>query len=333
MFPLPRHKVDYTTKEIGFIIQHVSALPPFQRAKNELHVQTIYQSMKQYLTVHKDVMCTGSISFAMYQSEWWLLDGQHRVRALQQLAKEYPEIHSISLRTDVYHVDTFEQMENLYRLINETKKVDMFRSSVPLQVWPRVEEWFQKRFSSYWKDSLKPNLLNVSRDEVKKRMEAEGWLEKPVDQVIGALEQMNTYFSTVSTETWLEWGFTFDPKRMQLLQRDGFYFGVFRRYEWISRLFASAPVAHFSLEKKRQYIPKKIRNDVWNKQFAGQMTGHCFCCTKVISFQDGFHCGHVVSVHEGGTNVVANLEVVCEECNLDMSTMNMHTYKSYFHFV
>lgn len=332
MFPLVRNKVEYTTKEIGFIIQHVSALPPFQRAKNELHVQQIYQFMKQYVELHNDIMCTGSISFAIYQSEWWLLDGQHRVRALQQLSKEHPEIQSISLRTDLYHVDHLNQMEQLYRIINETKKVDMLRTSISLQVWPRVEKWFQERFPSYWKDSKHPILLNINREEVKKRMEAEGWLERPAHVVLEALENLLVYFTMISVETWVEWGFTLDAKRTQLLQKDGFYFGLFRKYEWISRLFTPR-IAHFSLEKKRQSIPKQVRNAVWNKRFEGNMTGECFCCMRILSFQDGFHCGHIMSHHEGGSNDVSNLEVVCEDCNLEMSTMNMNTYKSYFHSV
>jgi hypothetical protein len=328
MFPLLRNQVEYTSKEIGFIISHVSALPPFQRAKNELHVQQIYQFMKQYVDSHHDIMCTGSISFAIYQSEWWLLDGQHRVRALQQLAKEMPEIETIPLRTDLYYVDHSEQMEQLYRIINETKKVDMFRTSISLHVWPRVEEWFQTRFPTYWKDTQKPILLNVNREEIKKRMSAEGWLERPMDTVIGALDTLHKHFSTIQAETWIEWGYTLDAKKTQLLKKDGFYFGIFRKYEWISRLF-TPHVAHFSCEKKRQSIPKQVRNAVWNKRFDNMM-GQCFCCKKSISFQDGFHCGHIQSHHEGGTNDVSNLEVVCEDCNLDMSTMNMNTYKTYF---
>ena len=328
MFPLVRNQVEYTTKEIGFIIQHIS-LPPFQRSKNELHVQQIFNSMKQYFTTHSDIMCTGSISFAIFNSEWWLLDGQHRVRALHQLAKEHPEIQSISLRTDLYHVLELDQMEQLYRIINETKKVDMFRTSISLRVWPRVEDWFKTRFPSYWKDSQKPILLNINREEVKKRMEVEGWLERPVEMVLHALDTLHQHFISISPEVWIEWGYTIDAKRSQLLQKDQFYFGLFRKYEWVSRLFTPY-THHFSLEKKRISIPKQVRNAVWNKRHADQMNGNCFCCLRAISFQDGFHCGHIVSHHHGGTNEVSNLEVVCEDCNLEMSTMNMNTYKSYF---
>lgn len=328
MFPLVRNQVEYTTKEISFLLDNIS-LPPFQRAKNELHVQLIYQYMKQYFEIHHDIICTGLISFAVDQDELWLLDGQHRIRALQQLAKERPEILKILIRTDIYKVNSKEEMEQVYRIINETKKVDMFRTSISLKVWPRIEEWFQQKFPSYWKDTKHPNMLNVSREEVKKRMEAEGWLERPFEIVIQALETMLMHFKSISDEIWIEWGIIKDAKKNKLIEKDGFYFGLFRRYEWISRLFTPS-VEHFSIEKQRQSIPKRIRNEVWNKKFEGNMIGECFCCKKTISFQNGFHCGHIVSHHEGGTNSVSNLEVVCEECNLDMSTMNMNVYKTHF---
>jgi hypothetical protein len=333
MFPLVRNQVEYTTKNISFLLDNIS-LPPFQRSKNELHVQLLYQYMKKYFEINHDIICTGLISFAMLkneqeQDELWLLDGQHRVRALQQLAKERPEILTILIRTDIYKVNSKEEMEQLYRIINETKKVDMFRSSTSLKVWPRIEEWFQLHFSSYWKDTKQPNMLNVSREEVKKRMEAEGWLEQPVETVINALETLRTHFTSISDESWTKWGIIKDAKKNKLIEKDGFYFGLFRRYEWISRL-GTPYVEHYSIDKQRHSIPKRIRNEVWNKRFAENMTGECFCCKKTLSFQNGFHCGHILSYHEGGTDTVSNLEVVCEVCNLDMSTMNMNVYKTHF---
>ena len=60
------------------------------------------------------------------------------------------------------------------------------------------------------------------------------------------------------------------------------------------------------------------------------MTGHCYCCKKDMSYQNGYHCGHILSVHDGGANDLDNLEVVCATCNEDMGTMHMNDYKSMF---
>jgi hypothetical protein len=328
MFPLERNKVTYGETDIGHILDQFK-LPLFQRTKNELHVDDIYNGMKNYFEVHKDVMCTGILSFATYQSEWMLLDGQHRVRALQKLAIDYPEIRMITIHTVIYSISSEEQMETLYRMINETRKVEVFRSSVALRVWPRVEEWFISKFSSYWKDSTKPVLLNVNRDQVRKRMETEGWLERSVEEVSTALESLLLFYKNQSLDTWISWGYHLDAKRLELLKKDGFYFGIFRHYEWVSRLF-SPYGEHFSIETKRKTIPSQLRKAVWNKRVSNNNFNSCYCCSTVINPLDGFHCGHIVAVHNGGKNELSNLEVVCEKCNLDMSTMNMEQYKTFF---
>jgi hypothetical protein len=328
MFPLARNQVTYGDTNIGHILDQFK-VPLFQRTKNELHVNDIYDSMKRYYEIHNDVMCTGILSFATCDSEWMLLDGQHRVRALQMLANDYPEIRLIAIHTVIYNISSEEQMETLYRMINETKKVDVFRSSVALRVWPRVEEWFISKFGSYWKDSTKPVLLNVNREQVRKRMETEGWLERSASDVITALESLLLFYKNQPSDIWISWGYKLDAKRIALLEKDGFYFGIFRHYEWVARLF-SPHGDHSSVDTQRKTIPIQLRKSVWNKRFSNMMNGTCYCCNTLLSYQDGFHCGHIIAVHNGGKNDLSNLEVVCESCNLDMSTMNMERYKTFF---
>ena len=117
MFPLTRNQVEYSETDIGAILEHF-ILPPFQRAERELHVRELYNYMKEYYLRHNDIMCTGSISLAKYQikNELWLLDGQHRVRALQLLSKEIPNILTIPIRTDIYTITSDEQKLLLYEL-------------------------------------------------------------------------------------------------------------------------------------------------------------------------------------------------------------------------
>ena len=329
MFPVGRKQVEYSETEINAILEHFT-LPPFQRAKNELHVLFLYEQMKLYYRVHGDIMCTGSISLAKLQmgTEWYLLDGQHRVRALQKLVKEMPEIGTITIRTDIYTVSSTEQMETLYRIINETKKVELFKTSIELNVWPRVEEWFTAHFSNYWKDTDHPVLLNINRKQVMKRMEALGILQKNHSVILAELERLLFFWKNQPMDTWIQWGFKLDEKKLDKLKKDGFYFGIFRNYEWIPRMFSDC-VDHSCLDVQRKKIPKKVRHDVWDKRFSEKTHGNCYCCEEKVSIHE-FHCGHIVSVSDGGTNELVNLEVVCIKCNLEMSTMNMETYKNFF---
>ena len=333
MFPLVRNQVEYSETDIGAILHHF-ILPPFQRAERELHVQELYHQMKAYYNVHHDIMFTGSISLAKYpdgsdkKNELCLLDGQHRVRALQLLSHEAPDILAIPIRTDIYTITSEEQKLLLYEIINKTKKVDLFSTSTEYETWPQVEKWFKEKFSSYWKDTTNPIFLNINREQVRTRMEALGILKKKHIEVITELEKMLAYLKAQDTDAWIRWGFKLDDKKLAKLKQDGFFFGIFRNYEWIARLFSDT-TDHSCLDEKRKQIPKKIRHDVWDKRFEGKTDGVCFCCNDPVTIHQ-FHCGHIKSVFDGGKNEVSNLEVVCVRCNLDMSTMDMHVYKEQF---
>ena len=161
-----------------------------------------------------------------------------------------------------------------------------------------------------------------------KRMEANGVLKIKHTEVIGELDKMLAYFKAQELDVWIRWGFKLDEKKLTKLKQDGFYFGIFRNYEWIPRLFSDT-TDHSCLDEKRKHIPKKVRHDVWDKRFLGKTDGICFCCDDAITIHQ-FHCGHIVSVHDGGKNDVSNMEAVCVRCNLDMSTMNMNVYKTQF---
>lgn len=331
MFPLTRHQIDWMEVRIGDLLDHYT-VPSYQRASMNSHVETLYQHVKAYYETHKDIIFTGSISVSSIEQgkEWMVFDGQHRLLVLQRLRNVYP-IHDIKIRVDKYNVTNEEEAHALYQIINQSEKVELYRSMSESSAASHVEKWFTAHFESYWKKSERPILLNVNKIEVMKRMKTCGHLTKPVVEIIYSLDKLLEFYKGIPDETWRVWGIDMDSKRKALVTKDHFYFGLYRKYEWIPRLFQDT-TDHACVEmlRKRDALPKKRRIDVWNKRFEGQMSGHCYCCTKDLSYQQGYHCGHIVSVHDGGTNELTNLEVVCATCNEDMGTMNMELYRTFF---
>lgn len=331
MFPLTRHYVEWMEVRIGDVLDHYT-VPSYQRASMNSHVDELYDKVKSYYEKHKDIMFTGSISVSSFEhgKEWMVFDGQHRLLVLQRLRKEYP-IDSILIRVDKYTVSNDEEAHALYQIINQSEKVELYRSISESSASSHVEKWFMSNFDSYWKKSERPVLLNVNKNEVMKRMKACGYFDKPIHEIINALEKRLEFYKGVSDETWRLWGIDMDSKRKTLVTKDHFYFGLYRKYEWIPRLFQETQDhACVDVVRKRDALPKKRRIDVWNKRFEGHMSGKCYCCQKEISYQQGYHCGHIISVHDGGTNDLTNLEVVCSTCNEDMGTMNMKIYCTLF---
>jgi hypothetical protein len=77
----------------------------------------------------------------------------------------------------------------------------------------------------------------------------------------------------------------------------------------------------------RKALPKKVREMVWNTHIGkGNGTSKCLCCKKTDIDQMNFHCGHVISANDRGTDKVDNLRPICALCNLSMGTQNMDDF-------
>ena len=338
MLPLSRSQIDYTELPIGKLLDNMS-LPPFQRIKNEHHANEMYENVKLYYETHRDVVFTGSISVGSYpeKNEYIVFDGQHRLHVLAKLCKVFPEIQMLSIRVDRYLINTEEEMYKLYSIINQNVPVQLFRGLMASCAAPAIEKWFTDKFGTYCKDSDKPTMLNINVKQALRRMETFGLFQRmKVTDLIESIQRLNTFYGSRTAEEWTRWGITIDEKRRQQLAKTTtpFYLGLFRHYEWVLRLEADPmEIEHCSstvLAKKRDALPKKIKMEVWNKRYTNQMTGQCYCCEEELTYQKGYHCGHIVSVYNGGSNEIANLEVVCSTCNEDMGTMHMELYKTLF---
>ena len=82
---------------------------------------------------------------------------------------------------------------------------------------------------------------------------------------------------------------------------------------------------------KREHIPKSVKDTIWDNIFGKEAgIGKCYCCSCEINSKK-FDCGHIISVANGGTNVIDNLKPICSTCNKSMGTKNMEEFrKEYF---
>jgi phage/plasmid-associated DNA primase len=77
----------------------------------------------------------------------------------------------------------------------------------------------------------------------------------------------------------------------------------------------------------RKSIPKKIKALVWSNYIGDEIgTTKCMCCNKTYIKQIDFHCGHIISVFNGGNDSIENLKPICAQCNLSMGTINMNDF-------
>ena len=77
----------------------------------------------------------------------------------------------------------------------------------------------------------------------------------------------------------------------------------------------------------KKHIPKKIKNDSWDKYIGKEKGIHeCLCCFRTIIQQSDFVAGHIISEKNGGLINLYNIIPICRGCNSSMSYMNMDIY-------
>lgn len=84
-------------------------------------------------------------------------------------------------------------------------------------------------------------------------------------------------------------------------------------------------------KRKKDIIPKHIREAVWAKYCGNNTTGICYCCGIAVvknrkTDNKGWHCSHVLADSKGGEEIVNNLRICCPTCNLSMGDQNLYAY-------
>jgi hypothetical protein len=317
-------------------------LPKFQRMDDREHTERIVQGLCEYYFTHGELVLIGAISLAdMKKEKHILLDGQHRLRALEQVVERIPELRWNFIRCDVYEVSSEEEAKGIYNIINSSKKVELYTGDSTPFIVPEIQRYFRDRYPEYCKTSKKPLGLNINLDTLAKHLLGKHVIQKlqldvnGADLLIQKIRDLNQYYSDQPPEKFLEWGVKdYDKRYRELLEsRDPFYLGLFRQYEWIDRLSDPRPFdqqSHTVHHIKRRDVPATTRRKLWEARFGQSVSGPCYCCGNTIRL-DEFHAAHRISAFDGGSNEIDNLEPTCSHCNLEMSTMNIEDYKKLFH--
>ena len=102
-------------------------------------------------------------------------------------------------------------------------------------------------------------------------------------------------------------------------------------FRWVREIIAeeSGQIIKNPKKTNRKYIPKKIKDDSWDK-YIGKSTGefYCYCCNTTKIYQKDFVAGHIISENDGGECIAQNIIPICQKCNLSAELMNMEDFIS-----
>lgn len=300
-------------------------IPNIQRIRDDDKVSEIvaYQNMKLKQTGACNFIGSINIHYCAENQDLYLVDGQHRFEAIKQISQTI----SIPVCVEIVKVDTLQELKENYNMINKNTPLPEFPETIDKTIPERVAYYYKTRYPNIWSKSTRANRPNiyfnyfqealgvlVDRMEIKTAMEL---------QTI--LDEHNEKLSKVMRADVSE-------KQIRKCAETGLYFGLYShvsdeyRYDWVREIL-NVDKAEVQAPKAKRAVPKKVRDDSWNK-YVGTDKGEapCICCRTSTISKSEFHAGHVISEAKGGLATVENIRPICGGCNLSMGTRDMREF-------
>ena len=305
-------------------------IPDIQRGIIEESVKNIYDFQNNYFVTNGEYCLNGTISIAIMNNVYYLIDGQHRVEALKLLRKAYPE-RIIALNIDYFYTS---DIDAVYKFVNTnipnaitTLGIDIYK------IINDIEKFLVANFKQYLKTSKDPhkpsfNIQSLKTYIIENKIVDSFTSRQFIDEIIA----LNTFYSTLSAENYKEFGVEKIYETLEIIRQNTnkFYLGIYHKFEWVHRIFSRIKYGipydqmnHYS-NSYRPKITKKLRNAIWDCELT---KSNCYCCDDEIDYES-FECGHIIPLINGGETTVKNLKKICRICNNDMGRMNLEEYKA-----
>jgi hypothetical protein len=297
----------------------------FQRSVDQNHVQEIVSFQKKHYLSKKSYFYPQSIVIGLFDSKYYIIDGQHRLKSLEYLK------HPYNINISLLKIDSEEYLKQCLTIINLNKSY--IQCETP--VIKKIEQFFLDNFSIYCKTSNSPRIPHVNINTVITLLNRHAPTLN-FDIFIETFNKLslhikNNYYSmNISNHNY--------QKCKNKNNSNPLYTGLMKNNNWVFAILQSiqskTPIHSlnydiFPYTRKRQTIPKQLRISLWAKYHTSSMVGTCYTCKTTVNFTD-FECGHLKSVFHGGTNNIDNLRCLCKTCNNDMGVLNIYDYKKTF---
>jgi hypothetical protein len=313
-------------------------MPDLQRPADALRVKEIIE----YHTNRgvSPIVFVGDLVISRNGDRMYVVDGQHRLLAMLQLASVHPDA-PVSL--EVIDVATMP-MRELFVMINRATPVpdyviDGMLGAERRRVLDAFGARFRAAFPKFISPARNPRRPNVSLDRLLDRVAASDvllsrfntgeHLFRYVAWASARLESSNTA-NTIHARAKANPPLFLTSDIEDAWASDVTLVDAFLKLDppWSGHPLPPAPTS--TPATRRSSLPTSLRNAVWNAAFGPRVgEGPCHCCGRTVTHQD-FECGHVVAAARGGGDVVGNLKVLCRSCNRGMGTQDMRDFSTSF---
>ena len=323
-----------------YVYQNKFITPEFQR---EINIDKVYEIKEEilrdnlYLCKFANPIQLGSLQYGT-TNEYYLLDGQHRIQAICQLANELPEIEqplliSICSRgrdIELLYAKMIRHLPEQYSITSDDithdlnfKECDKFK----------LKEYLKIHYSQYFIRSS-ANEFIYCIDMFVKELERRDFFEIEfddfeVDSIRFIVEKMDEFSECIGYRHILE------NNNKLLYKKDIDYLEKTdckpigsKKNNFIDFVCGktNTPRHQYKTTKK---ITKRLKNSVWSKYYKKRTYVKCIIngCSNQIN-KNECDIGLIISKINGGECEIDNLYPLCHECFILMGNNNWKDYDS-----
>lgn len=278
------------------------------------------------------------INLHYYEEQYWLLDGQHRLAAMDILYSNHG--HNIETYVLIVNVDSYSELKFNYDMINKNTPLPDFSlyENIDKKIPETVAIHFQLLYPKIWAKTSKarrPHIYFNFFQETLAYICNQANTTEP-EELKELITNYNDKLSKWDAEVFRN-NYKVNECMYKIAKEQGFYLGLFSYqsseeygFQWAKKIVEEHTgkiIKSTSSYSKKKKIPKKVKNDSWDL-YVGKNVANvkCICCRTSEIYQKDFVAGHIVSEYNGGEVVVDNLLPICQPCNSSMGVTNMEDY-------
>lgn len=208
-----------------------------QRTINEEHWKTIYAQHIKYYEKHKCFFFIGAITccYIPDSDKLALVDGQHRLYAIRELAKKAKYKNKIMFALDVVMVENDDEIHDIFCSINNVLQIDV--STIPRRnLTAKIISYLHDKHKAFGKENTDKRHIRpfLTKTEFVKKINNTFIIHhiKNSDELIALIAKKNAEYAKKPSSFFPQITPNLYKKAMEI----NFYLGLFKNFEWIDEI-------------------------------------------------------------------------------------------------
>tara|TARA_Y100000389_G_scaffold140942_1_gene138808 strand:+ start:1073 stop:2215 length:1143 start_codon:yes stop_codon:yes gene_type:complete len=324
--------------KLSELLKYEIKKPNEQRILDNNKVKDIIHYQENYYNINNKFNFVGLINFHYCKQDniYYLVDGQHRYTAINELYKKYGEINFM---IELIIIDKIEEIKENYYLINKNTELPDLPEDLDFDYKDMIEitsKYFFDKYSKIFNDkSTRRPRINKNRFQESIHILFNKLFISKSSDLINIIENFNDKLKKWNwDDNEIGKEFTNREKVLNICFENKIYLGIFPlsdeyKYGWVKEIIREQTGCNVKEQTKykKKKIPKSLKDLVWHKHI-GKDKGSvkCICCNNYEITMSNFHAGHIIAESVGGLINIDNILPICSTCNLSMGSQNMKVF-------